>query len=170
MAKDRVPRIEDPNQVDLGDLLPQPKRYFTDPVPGNESQFLHERSVASLYLDEHGREVLSPVPMAPPVGYQKPISIAEQMRQMIKMASYEAAMAGAETEDEANDFEVDEDMDPHSPWENDFEPDPALEAMMALQSRPPAAPSAVPAAPNPPAPPAEPSGQQPAASHAAQRT
>jgi len=165
MAKDRAPTEHLPGQTDLIDRL---KPYRTDLVPGQENQYPREHSVASLYLDMHGRELPNPTPMAPPIGYQKPISIADQMRQMIKMASYEAAMAGAETEEEANDFDVDEDMEPHSQWEHPFDPDPELEAMLALQSRAPA--PAAPAVPNSPAPPAEPPSATPSASHAAQRT
>jgi len=105
---------------------------------------LRERSVQSQYLDAEGRELPNPTPVAPPVGYKRQPTIAEQMRQMIRQASYEASQMGAETEAEANDFDVGEDMEPDSPYENDFEPDPALEHMIALRSRPPAAPAAVP--------------------------
>lgn len=131
-----------PGQTDVETYLKE--RLPRDPLPGLEQPFLYERSVQSQYLDEHGRELPNPTPMAPPIGYKKSLSIAEQMRQMIRMASYEASTAGAETEEEANDFDVGEDMEPHSPWENDFEIDPALEAMIALQSRPPEAPKAPP--------------------------
>jgi len=96
-----------------------------------------EVSVQEAYLDEHGREKPNPVPLQPAVGYKRQPTIAEQMRMMIRQASVEAAMAGAESEEEANDFDVGEDMEPHSPWENDFEPDPALDSMLALASRPP---------------------------------
>jgi len=124
-----------------------------------------EQSVQSQYLDAFGREVPNPVPMQPPVGYKRAPSLAEQMRAMIQQASHEAAMAGAETEDEANDFDVDEEFDPTSPWENEFEMDPAMEAMIALQSRPPApretAPAATPA-PSAPAATASPPSTTPA--------
>lgn len=106
-----------------------------------------EQSVQSLYLDENGHEKPNPVPMQPPVGYRRQPTIAEQMRMMIRTASLEAAQAGAETEEEANDFDVGEDMEPHSPWENDFEPDPALDHMLALASMPPVQATA--AAPSP---------------------
>lgn len=106
-----------------------------------------ERSVASQYLDALGREIPNSTPVAPPVGYKRAPSIAEQMRQMIKMASYEAAQSGAETEAEANDFDVGEDFEPESPYEHDFEIDPAFEMMLARQSAPPSQPEV----PNPPA-------------------
>jgi len=111
-----------------------------------------EQSVQSLYLDENGHEMPNPTPVQPPIGYRKQKTIAEQIREQIRLASIEAHMAGAETEAEANDFDVGEDMEPHSPWENDFEPDPALEHMLALQSRPPAPQQVPPAAPQAPSP------------------
>lgn len=118
-----------------------------------ESEVTRERSVQQLYLDALGREVPNPTPVAPPVGYIKHKTIAEQIREQIRAASLEAAQAGAESEEEANDFEVGEDYDPHSPHEHDFDPDPALEHMLALASRPPSAVApAAPAAATTPAP------------------
>lgn len=113
----------------------------------------YEQSVQSQYLDEHGREKPNPTPMQPPIGYKKQPTIAEQMRAAIRQASLEAAQMGQETEEEANDFDVGEDMEPHSPWEHDFDVDPALEHMLALRSKPPAkkevqqAPPSAPVAP-----------------------
>lgn len=104
----------------------------------SDEEHLREQSVQSLYLDEKGREKPNPTPLAPPIGYVKHKTIAQQMREMIQLASYEAAMAGAETEEEANDFDVGEDFDPTSPWEHEFEKDPDAEALLALMSRPPA--------------------------------
>lgn len=112
---------------------------------------VREVSVQQQYLDAHGREIPDPTPMAPPVGYVRRPSIAEQMRQMIQQASYEASQAGAETEEEANDFDVD-DGEPWSPYEDEFEIDPAMEMMLARQSVSPPAPSAAGAAPQAPTP------------------
>lgn len=103
----------------------------------SEQNPVFERSVQSIYLDGEGREIPNPVPMSPPVGYVKRESIADQIRAAIRAASLEAAQAGAETEEEANDFDVGEDFDPESPYEHDFDIDPAAEAMLALASRPP---------------------------------
>jgi len=133
------------HQTDLEDAIARVAREIDAP---------REQSVQSQYLDEYGREKPNPTPLEPPVGYKKRESIADQMRAMIKQASYEAAMAGAETEEEANDFDVDEEFDPTSPWENDFEVNPAYEAMLALQSAPP--PPKAPTAAAAPAAPASP--------------
>lgn len=149
----------DEKQIDLEEAIGSSPYHSTDLVPGTDHPPLRETSVQSLYLDHLGREQPNPVPMQPPIGYKKSPSIADQMRAMIAQASYEAKMAGAETEEEANDFDVGEDMEPHSPWEHDFDINPELEAMLALQSRPPSpAPGTPPAAPVaavPPSPPTD---------------
>lgn len=106
-------------------------------APLGEQPPQFEQSVQSLYLDEFGREKPNPIPLEPPVGYVKRPTIAETMRQMIRQASEEAKMAGAETEEEANDFDIDDEFDPTTPYEHDFEPDPVLDRMIALQSQPP---------------------------------
>jgi len=122
----------------------------------NEEAPVFERSVQSEYLDDKGREKPNPVPLEPPVGYKKQPSMVDVIRAQVAAVSREAAMRGAETEEEANDFDVGDDYEPTSPWEHDFEPDPAMERMIALQSKPPAKPQAAqPAAAPPPAPPAE---------------
>jgi len=158
-------RLDDAGQIALDDQL-QPRRPG-DPKPGREAAPVFEQSVQSRYLDEAGRELPNPIPLSPPVGYKKAPSIADQMRAMIRQASYEASQMGAETEEEANDFDVGEDMEPHSPWEHDFDINPEYEALLALQSAPPGTPpraSAAPPAAPPSAPPvADPQHQAPVA-------
>lgn len=129
------------------DAVLYPESVIIAPVPEGEEAPVFEQSVQALYLDAYGREKPNPIPLEPPIGYVKRPTVAETMRQMIQQASYEAKQAGAETEEEANDFDVDEEFDPVSPWEHDFEPDPVLDRMIALASRPPAPPAAAPAAP-----------------------
>lgn len=77
-------------------------------------------------LDEDGREHPDPVPVAPPVGHNPQPSLAEKIRAMVQSEQLRmaAVAAGAETFDEADDFDVpdDDDFDPQSPWENDFDP------------------------------------------------
>lgn len=136
--------LYDEGQTDLENYLAN--RRPSDPLPGREAIPTFEVSVQSRYLDLHGRELPNPTPLAPPVGYKKQPTIAEQMRAMIRQASFEARQMGAETEEEANDFDVGEDFDPTTPYEHDFEMDPALEAMLALSSKPPRAPAAKPSA------------------------
>lgn len=116
--------------------------------PSGETAPVFEQSVQQSYLDAYGREIPNPTPLAPPIGYKRSPSIAEQMRAMIRQVSEEAKMAGAETEDEANDFDVGDpfDYDPETPYEHDFEVDPTMEALIALQSRRPKTDAAVPSA------------------------
>lgn len=61
-------------------------------------------------FDSLGREIPDPVPMEVPAGYAKPESLTDMMRRMIRqdMSSF-AEQHGAETFDEANDFEMGDD-------------------------------------------------------------
>lgn len=77
--------------------------------------------------DEFGREVPSPVPMAPPLGYRKQPTITERIRDMVRSENLrlEAARAGYETFEEGDDFDIGDDYDPRSPYELQFDPGPA---------------------------------------------
>lgn len=73
-------------------------------------------------LDENGHETLDDTPVAIPVGWKKPLPLAEQVRRLVRTAiSEKAAEHGFETFEESEDFDVDDDFDPHSPWEQDFD-------------------------------------------------
>lgn len=73
-------------------------------------------------LTPGGAEVPDPVPMAPPVGYVKQPSMFEHMREMIRRElSQAAAESGVESFEDADDFEVGDDYDPRSPYEEEFE-------------------------------------------------
>lgn len=106
-------------------------------------------------LTEDGQEILDPTPVAPPVGFVRQPSLAEQIRQMVRSEklALEAEAAGFETFEEADDFNVGDDYDPRSPFEEHFEPTPIeelkrrkMEAEKVIESPPP----------SPPAPPQEP--------------
>lgn len=74
-------------------------------------------------LDEDGREILDPKPVELPAGMKRPESLAEQVQRLVRrQVSEYAAMHGHETFDEADDFDVGEDFDPHTPYEEDFDP------------------------------------------------
>ena len=89
-------------------------------------------------LSPGGFEVPDPTPVAPPVGYVRHVPLAEQIRNMVRSEALRQAaeQAGAETFEEADDFDV-EDFDPRSPYEEVFEPpikpDP-------VEAKPPAEP------------------------------
>lgn len=81
-------------------------------------------------LTAGGAEIPDPVPTAPPVGYERPVSFFDQVRDMIRSDALRraAAQVGAETEEEADDFDVGDDYDPTSPYEYDFDPAVRAEA------------------------------------------
>lgn len=78
---------------------------------------------ASDSLVDYKYEKPDPVPIAPPLGYQPTPPIEELIQQMITNHVLRAEMeaAGAETFEEADDFEVGEDYDPTSPYEETFD-------------------------------------------------
>lgn len=77
---------------------------------------------------EEGQEVLSSVPLAPPVGWIKQPSMVDNLRAMVRseLLRRAAMAAGAETFDEADDFEVEDDLEPTSGYENDPDFEPAV--------------------------------------------
>lgn len=94
-----------------------------EPIPTTEKHG-REYNIRSTTLDPSGREIVSPLPMEPPLGYRKQESMAQQIRRMVQSEHLRiaAANAGMETLEEADDFDVGDDYEPHSPWENDFDP------------------------------------------------
>lgn len=75
-------------------------------------------------LTPDGAEIPDSTPLAPPVGYERQPSLAEQIRAMIvgEKLRAEVEAAGAETFEEADDFDVGDDYDPTSPYEANFDP------------------------------------------------
>lgn len=75
-------------------------------------------------LDSEGREINSGIPLEPPLGYKRTPSLAEQIRAMVQSENMAQIVAaeGAETFEESEDFDVGDDFDPHSPYENEFDP------------------------------------------------
>lgn len=77
--------------------------------------------------DKHNRfsaenkEVLNPTPMQPPLGYKPSLSLVEQIRQQIRIHKG-LDDTEPETEEEADDFEIEEDAMMPSRWENDMIP------------------------------------------------
>jgi len=93
------------------------------PVPGLDVEPVHQPSLHDqMYVD--GRLMVSPLPIAPPLGYKKQPTLAEQMRAMIRSEALRVAAqeSGHETFEEADDFDVDDDFDPTSPFEEVFDP------------------------------------------------
>nr|QJB19852.1 MAG: hypothetical protein [Microvirus sp.] len=108
-------------------------------------------------LDERGREVVDGRPMEPPVGYNPQPSLMEKIRKMVHDAQIQRDLekAGAETFDEANDFDIGDDYDPTSPWEQYYEPTPFEEFIAAKEAAPKAEPPREPPSGGAAQPPAE---------------
>ncbi|AXH77126.1 MAG: hypothetical protein [Microviridae sp.] len=74
-------------------------------------------------LNEKGWEVPDQTPVAIPAYIQK-YDQRDSIKEMIRQAlSQEAEHAGFETFEEADDFDVGDDFDPSSPYEEQFDPD-----------------------------------------------
>lgn len=82
-----------------------------------------EPSQAELRHNENGEEILDPIPMQPPLGYKRTLSLSEQIAQQVRLHNL-ALQDDAidETDEEADDFEVGDDFEPLSPHENDHMP------------------------------------------------
>ncbi len=74
-------------------------------------------------LDKNGHEVPDPSHMEIPLGFRKPETLAQQVQRLVRTnVSREAQAAGMETFEESEDFDVDDEMDPHAPYEEHFDP------------------------------------------------
>lgn len=70
----------------------------------------------AIYNERH-EEVPDPTPLALPVGYKKPETLQETMARMIRNQEYVKYLNGAETFEEADDFDCGPDDNPLSPYE-----------------------------------------------------
>lgn len=82
-------------------------------------------------LNERGELVPDPTPMAPPVGYRPQPSMVDIIRRQVQLASEEAKRAGAESLEEADDFDVDDDPELKSPYELDVESEVPIRVLAA---------------------------------------
>lgn len=85
-------------------------------------------------LTAEGYEIPDPVPMAPPVGYKKQPSMIEIVRDMVRSEHLRRYAEGKEqdTFEEADDFDVDDDPDPLTKYEAEFEPIENVKGRKAL--------------------------------------
>jgi len=77
---------------------------------------------AKAKYDKEGFEILDETPMQPPLNYKRPPTLSEQIRQQVIAHKLELLEQMEETEEEADDFEVGEDFEPASKYENDNTP------------------------------------------------
>lgn len=75
--------------------------------------------------NKNGEEILDTTPISIPIKFKVPVPLNERIKQMVRLeASQMAASLGAETFEEADDFDISDDpVDPSSPWEEDFDPE-----------------------------------------------
>lgn len=100
-------------------------------------------------LTKDGREVFNPVPHALPVGFSEGPDLVDQiMRKLQARQRILAEDAIQETLEDVGDFDVGEDLEPHSPYEVTM-----VEVAPALPPAPPPPPPPPPAPPVPPVPP-----------------
>lgn len=95
---------------------------------GEISAELYEEKKASKLQTPEGYEIPDATPMEPPLGFVRQPSLAERIREMVRSEHLRQAAeaAGVETFEEADDFEVSDDLEPMSGYENDAEFEPAL--------------------------------------------
>jgi len=78
-----------------------------------------------MHYDAHGRELPDDTPLALPVGFTPPETLAEQIQRLVRTnVSVAASAAGEETFEEADDFDIpdDDDAEPNSVYEQEFDP------------------------------------------------
>lgn len=81
-----------------------------------------------------GYEYLDPVPKSASLGFKKPPTLQEMIKQMVQSENWRRAMdqQGMETFEEAEDFEVDDEELPiKSPWELQYDPETRKEMLPA---------------------------------------
>lgn len=104
---------------------------FRRPKQIDLEDYLHK--LAERNLTKDGKLIPDPVPIAPPVGYKRQPTMVELMRATLhsEMLRRELAASGAETLEEADDFEVGDDPPSlESGYENDLDP-PLTEILQA---------------------------------------
>lgn len=70
--------------------------------------------------NEHNQEIPDNTPVALPVGYEAPETLAETIQRMVKNNEYLKHFEGKESEEEANDFELEEEDDIHFISKHEF--------------------------------------------------
>lgn len=94
-----------------------------------------------------GEEVMDATPVEMPVNLKRPPSLQERVRDLVRSERLrDAAMqAGKETFEEADDFDVGDDYDPTSPYEQNFdqmnEPVPSKQKTMQEERPVPSKPN-----------------------------
>lgn len=74
-------------------------------------------------LYKRTKEIPDPTPIAIPAGFHRPPTLEERMMLFIRSERFKQHMdqSGEETFEEADDFDVGDDFDPSSPYEEHFD-------------------------------------------------
>lgn len=74
-------------------------------------------------FNDKGEEMPDPTPIEIDAGLKRPLTLQEQIRRLVRDETVRHALAqdGIETFEEADDFNVGDDFDPTSPYEEDFD-------------------------------------------------
>lgn len=86
---------------------------------------IKQKAASYHYRLHDGRyEKQDPRPLAIPVGFEKPESLQQKLARLVhdEVINQELKEAGLETFADADDFETGEDVDPRTPYEEDFDP------------------------------------------------
>lgn len=76
-----------------------------------------------LYGPARGRENPSPERLSMPSGFERPLTLQEQVQRLVRSSlSRYAEMQGFESFDEADDFDIEDEIEPHTPYEVFFDP------------------------------------------------
>lgn len=87
-------------------------------------------------FDQAGRELPDPRPLEVPAGYKKPESLTEKIRRMVRTDVSEwASQRGAETFEEANDFEIEEDDALEHPTHHELHEEVVNEQLRVIEEK-----------------------------------
>lgn len=108
----------------IGEFLSRFRVKYPNLEPKAREVISPEGEVISSH-DPAGREVLDPVPMAPPVKLDRGMTQAEHVRRLVRNElSLAAVEEGEESFEEADDFDTGEDDDfPMTQYEREFDPE-----------------------------------------------
>lgn len=89
----------------------------------------YEEKLANIPQTYVGEEIVDGTPVEPPLGYKRQPTMVEHLREMVRseLLRREVEAMGAESFEEADDFDVDDEVDISSGYEFEdvFEPPPA---------------------------------------------
>lgn len=97
-----------------------------------------------MHFDEFGREILDPTPVAASVRVSHKVSTLDEMRRFYGLLRAESERQGFDTPEEADDFAIDDDVEPSSPFEHEFDNIPVADVVPAPTPAPSPTPAPVP--------------------------